>query len=175
MTVPITHELTIHEELICDLDEMLIKSDAVALKVEQDWTRTIEVYEAQIKFHVMRWRVWRGGNSQSGGALSGRGPRKNSSLLFISPLKPLGHVTPSTISGWIKTVLRLAGIDPKFTAHSTRGAASSKATKRGISLYSILKTGSWAHETTFTRFYRREIHPPVIEETILNCELWSHM
>ena len=50
MTVPITHELTIHEELICDLDEMLIKSDAVALKVEQDWTRTIEVYEAQIKF-----------------------------------------------------------------------------------------------------------------------------
>ena len=50
LTVPITHELTLHEELICDLDEMLMKSDEVALKIEQDWTRTIEVYEAQIKF-----------------------------------------------------------------------------------------------------------------------------
>ena len=50
LTVPITHELTIHEELICDLDELLIKSDEVALKIKQDWTRTIQVYEAQIKF-----------------------------------------------------------------------------------------------------------------------------
>ena len=101
--------------------------------------------------------------------------RENSSFLFISPSKPFNHVTPSTISRWIKTVLRLARIDPKFIAHSTRGAASSKAAKGGISIDSILKAGSWTHESTFARFYRREIHPPVIEETILNCELWSHM
>ena len=96
---------------------------------------------------------------------------ENSAHLFISPSKPYINVSPTTISRWIKNVLKQAGIGSQFSAHSTRGAASSKAAANGLSILSILKKGNWAHETTFTRFYRREAHTPVVEESVLNCEL----
>ena len=44
---------------------------------------------------------------------------------FVYPHKP---VVSSTISGWLKNVLRKAGIDiGTFKAHSTRSASTSKA------------------------------------------------
>jgi hypothetical protein len=43
-----------------------------------------------------------------------------------------------------------------FSAHSVRGAASSKAAAAGVPIQSILNQGHWASESTFAKFYRRE-------------------
>ena len=43
-------------------------------------------------------------------------------LSFVNPHKP---VVPSTISGWLKNILKKAGIDiSTFKAHSTRSAST---------------------------------------------------
>ena len=48
--------------------------------------------------------------------------------LFISFIKPHKVVVASTISRWIKTVMRLSGINVDiYKSHSTRGASTSKA------------------------------------------------
>ena len=90
----------------------------------------------------------------------------NSSLLFISPVRPHKQVSANTISRWIKKILSQAGVGTEFAAHSTRGAASSKAVASGIPIDSILKRGNWSHESTFTRFYRRRAPSPSLEEAI---------
>ncbi|KAI9550772.1 hypothetical protein GHT06_004559 [Daphnia sinensis] len=82
---------------------------------------------------------------------------RNSSSLFISSTKPHSAVSPSTVGRWIKDQLGLAGIDTSsFTAHSTRGAAASKAARSGLPIQTILDHGHWARESTFARFYHRE-------------------
>jgi hypothetical protein len=51
-------------------------------------------------------------------------------MATIRPFKP---VTGSTAVGrWIKSILTEAGVDPIFSAHSTSGAAASRAEKNGI-------------------------------------------
>ena len=72
-------------------------------------------------------------------------PYRNSSNncnLFISCIKPHRVVTSNTVSGWIRSLLTDAGIDTTiFSAHSTRGAAASKAFNVGMSMDAILKAG----------------------------------
>ena len=81
------------------------------------------------------------------------------SPLFLAVRKPHKPVKPATIGRWLKTVMSQAGIDTSiFTAHSTRGAATSKAKTLGVSLADILKAASWSSSSTFTRFYHRPIH-----------------
>ena len=83
----------------------------------------------------------------------------NKSHLFISSTKPHKPVTSSTIGRWIKDQLREAGIDTSiFSAHSTRGAAGSKAFANGVPLKSILNQGHWARESTFAKFYQRDVN-----------------
>lgn len=80
----------------------------------------------------------------------------NRNRLFIGSVKPHKPVTGSTIAGWIKRQLSEAGVDTaKFSAHSTRSAATSKAASAGAPIAAILKAAHWASESTFTRFYRR--------------------
>ena len=43
----------------------------------------------------------------------------------------------------------------KFTAHSTRGAASSAAAMAGLSTQQILARAGWSSEDTFTKHYYR--------------------
>lgn len=82
----------------------------------------------------------------------------NADNLFISTNKPFRAVGSSTIARWIKIQLQEAGIDTTiFNAHSSRGAAASKAASKGIPINSILKQGQWANESTFAKFYRRDI------------------
>jgi len=82
---------------------------------------------------------------------------RNSSTLFVSSTRPHGAVSPSTIGRWIKDQLGLAGIDTSsFKAHSTRGAAASKAVRDGLPIQTILDHGHWARESTFARFYHRD-------------------
>ena len=62
-------------------------------------------------------------------------------------------VSTSTISRWLKEMLRMAGIN-NFTAHSTRAASTSAAKSKDI-----LKAGNWSRESTFNRFYNKTITP----------------
>ncbi|KZS01974.1 Uncharacterized protein APZ42_001167, partial [Daphnia magna] len=81
----------------------------------------------------------------------------NAKQLLIGSTKPHNPVTSATVGRWIKDQLREAGIDTSiFSAHSTRGAAASKAASSGVSIQAILKQGHWSNENTFSKFYRRE-------------------
>ncbi|KZS01497.1 Uncharacterized protein APZ42_001827 [Daphnia magna] len=80
----------------------------------------------------------------------------NSERLVIAVIAPHKPVTPNSVSRWIKTSLRCAGVDTDtFGAHYTRSAAASKATAGGLSVDAILRAGNWSRESTFNRFYNR--------------------
>ena len=65
-------------------------------------------------------------------------------------------MVPSTIARWLKAVLTSADVDTSvFSAHSTRGASSSKAVMSGVTLQAILHTADWSSAGTFKRFYCR--------------------
>ncbi len=95
----------------------------------------------------------------------------NSSHLLISSVKPHKPVTGSTVGHWIKKVLKDAGVDSTiFSAHSTRGAAASKAAAKGVPTDSILKTASWSKESTFIKFYKRNVTQPDTGAIVLTPE-----
>jgi len=82
--------------------------------------------------------------------------------LFFSLKSPFTAVTPSTISRWIRTIMLSAGVDTSvFGAHSTRGAAASRASVAGAHVDSILRSGHWARASTFFRFYKRSVDTSV--------------
>ena len=76
-------------------------------------------------------------------------------LSFVNPHKP---VVSSTISGWLKNILKKAGIDiSTFKAHSTRSASTSKADLSGAPIEEILKRGCWSNKSTWQKFYNKNI------------------
>ena len=84
---------------------------------------------------------------------------KTGNPLFLSVRKPYKPVKPATIGHWLKKIMDSAGIDTKvFSAHSTRGAATSKAKSAGVSTGDILKTANWSTTSTFCRFYHRPVN-----------------
>ena len=100
---------------------------------------------ATLEEYLKRTKVWRG---------------KDKSQLLLSFVKPHNPVVSSTISGWIKNVLREAGIDTKiFKGHSTRSASTSKAELTGLSVTDILERGSWTNASTWQRFCNRQVEP----------------
>ena len=67
---------------------------------------------------------------------------KGQTQLLLSHLKPHKEIQKSTLAGWVKIVLRKAGIDTsQFKAHSCRSVATSKAKAMDISLEGVLKRG----------------------------------
>ena len=81
-----------------------------------------------------------------------------SESFLVTTTIPHHRPAASTIAGWIKEILGLAGIDSgKFTAHSCRSASTSNAYFQGISLKTILKSASWKGDHTFKKHYLREI------------------
>ena len=82
----------------------------------------------------------------------------NIAPLFITVGKPHRPATSNTISRWIKQGLADAGIDTNvYTAHSCRSASSSKAKEVGIPVTEILKRGGWTKDSTFRKFYEKDI------------------
>ena len=82
--------------------------------------------------------------------------------LFISHVKPHRPVTSQRIAHWLRDVMEASGVDTRvFSAHSTRGAATSAARDKGVPLQDILQTADWSRESTFTKFYYRpsQAHP----------------
>ena len=79
------------------------------------------------------------------------------SKLFLCYTKPFGPVSRNTFSRWVKSVLAKAGIDTgKYTGHSTRAASCSAVAERA-SLHTVLKAAGWKSESTFTKFYKKDV------------------
>ena len=96
--------------------------------------------------------------------------RLGKSQLLLSFQKPYKEVVSSTISGWIKKVLRLAKIDTDiYKGHSTRSASTSNVKLKGLSLADILKRGSSSRKYTWQRFYNKDI--VCLEESFQNTLL----
>lgn len=94
---------------------------------------------------------------------------------FLSTRRPHRPVTSSIVGHWIKSCLQNAGIDiVSFSAHSTRGAASSKAILMGVTIDSVLRAANWAAESTFRRFYNRELTAVSVSEAVLTPQTNSH-
>ena len=78
-------------------------------------------------------------------------------ISFKAPYKPVGK---EMISRWIKTVMQEAGISERFTAHSTRHAATSKALLNGVDLNTIKSAAGWSKGSKiYAKFYNRPIEP----------------
>jgi hypothetical protein len=95
--------------------------------------------------------------------------RKDLQPLLLTTTKPFRVASANTISRWLKTTLKAAGVDVDcFTAGSSRAASVSAAKQSGLPIEQILKTGGWSRADTFTRFYDRPILPCSFETTILS-------
>ena len=68
------------------------------------------------------------------------------------------EVHSSTGSRWIKEILKetWVGADA-FKGHSTRSAPTSKACLSCISVDDMLSQGSWSDESTWQKFYHKEV------------------
>ena len=78
--------------------------------------------------------------------------------LLLSFVEPHHAVVPCTIAGWLIKVMAEAGINvEEFRAHSTRGAATSKAAAKGLSCKEILDKAKWKNKSTFEKHYHKEI------------------
>ena len=85
--------------------------------------------------------------------------READNPLFLSHIRPHRPVTSQRIAHWVKDRLSEAGVDTsRFKAHSVRGAVTSAALNKGVTLGDILQVADWSSESTFRRFYYRPTH-----------------
>ena len=84
--------------------------------------------------------------------------------LFLSLNQPHNVVSKQTISKWITGVIRMAYEDPKkkVKAHSTRAIGPSWALYNGASMDSVLNAADWSRESTFVKFYLRNVDNTVL-------------
>lgn len=79
--------------------------------------------------------------------------------LFITHKKPHHRASAQTLSRWIRSVLKNAGIDTSmFSGYSTRHASTSAALSKGLDIETIRKTAGWTPgSNTFAKFYCRPL------------------
>ena len=86
------------------------------------------------------------------------------SNLFISLVKSHRPVTRATISRWILSFIKEAGIDTTIIkAHSVRGDFTTSAANALVPLQEILDMADWSKAATFREFYCKPIFPPLWE------------
>ena len=89
--------------------------------------------------------------------------------LFLSILSPHKPITSSTLSRWIKCILKDSGIDTStFKGHSTRSAATSAARNKSVSVMDIMKVADWSNSNTFTKFYYKPIQSSEFGHRVLS-------
>ena len=86
---------------------------------------------------------------------------------------PYGPPHKDTIARWVKNTLTQAGVNTNiFSSHSCRSSATSKVDNMDVGLDSILKTGWWSRQSTFCKFYSKELEymdkNNRVTETIVN-------
>ncbi|CAH2267229.1 jg14700 [Pararge aegeria aegeria] len=77
------------------------------------------------------------------------------SELFITARGDPKPASRTLISGWIKSVLKDAGVDA--TPGSVRSAVASLNWLEKFPIDQILQTGNWRQEHTFRTYYQREL------------------
>lgn len=85
--------------------------------------------------------------------------------LFLSYVQPHNAVSTRTISRWLVETIRLAYDDQKLKVrgHSTRAIGPSWALFNGAPLKAILEAADWSRESTFTKFYLRNVDLCVLD------------
>ena len=74
---------------------------------------------------------------------------------LVSYCRPHRPVASSTVSRWLKYVLKAVGIDVSiYKGHSTRSAA---AKLKRVSTSDNFEVADWSRETAFTKFYYRPL------------------
>ena len=97
--------------------------------------------------------------------------RGNETKLFLATIKPHKAVSSSTLARWLKSLLEAAGVDTSiFSAHSVRGASTSKAVNMGITTVDILKTADWSSESVFEKFYYKPSADAVYGKAVLSSK-----
>ena len=83
---------------------------------------------------------------------------RSSRQLFITTTRPYGAASTQTLSRWVKCGLQKAGINvTKYSAGSTRAAASNAALRAGVPIQSIMAKATWTRESTFQKWYRKPL------------------
>lgn len=84
----------------------------------------------------------------------------SSDYLFITFKKPHRRASCQSISRWLKRVMSDSGIDiNRFSAHSTRHAATSCAHREGLSVDSIIRAVGWSpRSSSFATYYNRPLY-----------------
>ena len=78
--------------------------------------------------------------------------------LLLSYIKSNMEVHSSTVSRWIKEILKETGVDVDvFKGHSKHSASTSKSCLSGISVDDILSRRSWSNEFTWQKFYHKQV------------------
>lgn len=94
---------------------------------------------------------------------------KDSNKLFLSLLEPHQPVSSQTISKWIVQTIHMAYENQKKSnvkGHSTRALGPSWALFNGASVKSIIEAADWSKESTFCKFYLRDVDDCV---PVLRC------
>lgn len=96
--------------------------------------------------------------------------RGNINNLFISSKRPYKAVTSQTVSKWIKSTLSESGVDTDiFSAHSTRHASTSAASRLGVNIDLIRSTAGWSgNSKVFGKFYNKPIETQNPEDFALS-------
>lgn len=87
-------------------------------------------------------------------------------------------VVPSTISGWLVSVIKeaylVAGLPaPSVTGHTTRKMGTSRAWLKGASVEAICRAATWSSHTTFAKHYKLDVLPSAahsISRLVLSAE-----
>ena len=80
------------------------------------------------------------------------------SAFFLSFIAPHQPISKTRLAGWVKEMLQWSDIDTSiFQAHSLKGAASSKALLKGLSVKEVLDQGNWSRESTWQKYYHRQV------------------
>ena len=77
--------------------------------------------------------------------------------LFITSVPPYKTASKSTLARWVRIVLKNSGVDSKYKPHSIRSATSSDLFCKGVPIDDIVKKIGWSSESTFARFYKRQV------------------
>ena len=82
--------------------------------------------------------------------------------LFVSPGESKHEISKNSVSYWIRRVISRAyedevGPSPRPLARETRGIGPSLLFKKNYSIPAVLRAGTWRRQTTFSRFYLRDL------------------
>ena len=90
--------------------------------------------------------------------------------LLLSVMKPFHPVSKCTIARWMKVLIQQAGVGQEFSAHSIRGAASTAAMMKGMSISEVLRIADWSSDNVFKAFYFKptDTRPQSFLNTIVN-------